>query len=147
MSESSEHLNLVTLMARRLALHYPNVAMENDLQTHPGESVPRIINGHRPDIYAYLKGGDFCIIGEAKTMAGLDNNHTYSQMISFVSYLETISKGIFVLGVSGEKSSRAKTLLRFVAHELRIVSTTAQVFDGLDFWTLDKENKPKWHLS
>lgn len=146
MSESSEHFDLVTLMARKLTLQYPDVVMETDLQTHPGEAVPRIINGHRPDIYAYLKDGDFCLVGEAKTMAGLDNDHTYSQVTSFVSYLETKSRGIFVLGVLGEKANKAKTLLRFIACELEIATTTMQVFDGLDFWKLDKENEYQWHL-
>lgn len=135
------------LMARQLQAQHPDILLQTDLQIKPGESVPRLINGHRPDIYAYRKDGSFCLIGEAKTVAGLDNKHTYTQMVSFVRYLEDNYQGILILGVSGEKANRAKTLLRFIHQKLGLAKTSLQVFDGCDYWILDKKEGMQWHLS
>ena len=146
MSESNEHRELVMLMAWKLQARHSNVLVEIDAQMHPGETVPRIINGRRPDIFAYTKDAKFFVIGEAKTVAGLDNKHTYTQMASFVGYLEAMHQGTFVLGISGEKANSAKTMLRFLRKELSLTKTSLQVFDGCDFWTLDKREGVLWHL-
>ncbi len=147
MSESNEHRGLVLLMAYQLQFQYPNILVETDLQMEPGESVPRIINGHRPDIYAYSKDKSFCIIGEAKTGTDLDNKHTHAQITSFTRHLEAKYQGIFVLGISGRKADRAKTLLRFLCKEQGLAKTSLRVFDGCDYWTLDKKEGVQWHLS
>lgn len=146
MSESNKHRDLVILMAHELQAQYPDIVMETDLQIEPGEPVPRIINAHRPDIYAYNKESNFCMIGEAK-ITNLNHKHTYIQITSFVSYLETKHQSIFILGVSGEKADEARTLLRFIHKELGLAKTNLQVFDGCDYWTLDRKEGMRWHLS
>lgn len=147
MSESSEHRALIVSMARKLIAQYPDFAMNTDLQMRPGEAMPPMVNEYRPDIYAYNKGKSYCIIGEAKTVPDLENNHTHLQMKSFLHHLESMPEGIFILGVSGEKADRAKTLLRFLFNDLALATTKLQVFDGCDYWTLDEKGGVLWHLS
>ncbi len=147
MSESSEHRDLVMLMACELRTLYPNIVMTTDVQMKPGEPIPPVIDGHRPDIYAHYKDESFCLIGEAKTVCDLENKHTYSQITSFVQHLESRLSGCFILGISGEKADRAKTLLRFIHKKLGLLKTSLQVFDGCDYWTLDRKEGMRWHLS
>lgn len=147
MSESSEHRDLVMLMACQLQYQYPDIVMQIDMQIMPGDHVPRLINKHRPDIYAYRKDGSFYLIGEAKTAHDLDNKHTHSQLTSFTQYLESKPSGCFVLAVSGEKADRAKTILRFIRQELNLSKIDLQVFDGCDCWALDNKEGVQWHLS
>jgi len=147
MSESSEHRDIIALMACGLQIRYPNLMLETDLQIRPGDPVPQIIDGHRPDICARDNAKQFFLIGEAKTDAHLYHRHTHAQITSFVRHLESKRSGVFVLGVIGAKSDGAKTLLRFIHSELGLVNTSLQVFDGCDYWTLDKQGGIQWHLS
>ena len=142
MSESKEHRELVMRLARDLATRYPTVSLTTDIQEKPGDSTPGLISGYRPDIYASVKSQGLCIICEAKTTNDLDNSHTNLQLRSFSAYLETHSRGLLVLGISGEGADRAKTILRFMAKELSPKVTTLQLFDGLDYWEL----RQTWHL-
>ncbi|MDA8008844.1 MAG: hypothetical protein MPK75_03890 [Alphaproteobacteria bacterium] len=146
MSESSEHRNLVKLIALDLQERYPNAVIKADLQMKPGDPVPRIVNNYRPDVYAHDKAENFCIIGEAKA-SGLGSKHTHAQITSFILHLEEKRSGVFILGAFGAKSNEAKTLLRFVRRELGLVNTSLQVFDGCDYWTLDSQGGKLWHLS
>ena len=147
MSESSEHRDLVVLMADGLRAKYPGAVIETDLQERPGDPVPPPIDGRRPDIYAHDKKKKLYVIGEAKTAADLDNKHTHAQIAAFVRYLEARGAGVFVLGVWGAKSDRAKTLLRFANIELELTTTRLQVFDGCDYWLLDPKGGIQWRLS
>ena len=147
MSESSEHRDIVILMARELQEQCPDVLMETDLQMRPGDPVPPIIGKHRPDIYAYRKDASFYLVGEVKIARDLENKHTYSQLTSFTQHLESKLSGCFVLGIPGEKADRAKTILRFLRQGLNLSKVDLKIFDGCDYWILDKKEGIKWHLS
>ncbi len=138
---------MVMLMARQLQAQYHDILVETDLQTTPGQPVPPIIDGYRPDIYAYNGVNNFYLIGEAKTRTGLNLEHTYIQISSFACYLEAKHQGTFVLGICGEKADSAKTLLRFLRKKLSLTKTILRVFDGCDYWELDKTDGVQWHLS
>ena len=134
------------MMASSLQERYPNAVIDTDLQISPGDPVPQIINNHRPDVYAYDKAENICVIGEVK-VAGLMSKHTQAQITSFVRYLEERRSGVLIVGAFGAKSNGAKTLLRFARRELEPANTSFQVFDGCYYWTLDNQGGKLWHLS
>lgn len=146
MSESNEHRNLIISMSIHIALKFPGSIITTDIQDRPGDPIPDLIDGFRPDIYAENGDRKSYIVGEAKTAQDLENTHSNSQLCSFANYLEDKEIGTLLLGISGEKADRAKTLLRFLYRELNITHTKFQIFDGLDFWTLNGKDENQWLL-
>ena len=148
MSQSDLHRNLVIRVAEALEVRHPGVSFTTDLQQIPGDVVPPIIGGFRPDVYAPRKSdADPVVIAEAKTDRDLDNRHTYNQVMSFITYLEQTSNGLFVLSVTGCVANRAKTLLRFICQDMRVTYSDIAVFDSCDFWFIDRDGGKTWHLS
>ena len=80
----------------------------------PGDEVPPLIGGFRPDVYGRKTSASSIVIAEAKTDGDLDNKHTHNQIKSFIDYLERRENSFFVLSVTGYGANRAKTLLRFM---------------------------------
>lgn len=146
MSESDAHSDLVKLVAKALESRHPKVIFDIDLQEAPGDTVPPIINGFRPDVYARARQDYRLFIAEAKTGADLKTQRTYEQVLAFTEHLETMKNGHFTLAAWGNNANRAKTLLRFIRMKLQAVNTMFEVFDGCDFWGLDQEGGIKWHL-
>ena len=147
MSESSEHRGLVVTMAEYLVRQYPGIIVDKDVQIKPGDPLPQMIGEYRPDIFAYYMGNDFRVVGEAKTSNDIENSHSQKQFLTFVTHLESKHGGIFLLGVPGEKADRAKTVLRFLSKDMVLKRTSLQIFDGFDYWMLDKEGGVRWLLN
>ena len=147
MSQSDAHRNLVTQVAKALESRYPRISIITDVQRVPGDAVPPIIDGYRPDVYARRMSANDLVIAEAKTDDDIDNTHTHNQIISFLTYLERSGSGFFVLSVTGYGANRAKTLLRFIYRDTLVTSTDLAVFDGCDFWLLDPTGGIVWRLS
>ena len=137
MSESEEHRTLVRGVRNALLLRYPNASVVVDIQTAPGDEVPPQIGGFRPDVF--MTRGSTTVIGEAKTTEDIDRPHTYSQVRSFIRYLERANDGYFVLAVDGCRGDLAKTVLRFVGREIMPARTGLMVFDGCDLWSMRKD--------
>lgn len=148
MSESVDHRRLTKGGIRLISSKYPNMKITSDIQESPGDPVPFLVGGHRPDIYATdLSQGakpNF-IIAEAKTDGDLDNSHTESQIKSFIDYLEQREQSQFIMLTTGVGAKRAKSILRFAHDEASIRHTQLAVFDTLDLWLYNSEAK-KWHL-
>ena len=147
MSQSDAHRKLVTRVARALALTYPHICMVTDLQQRPGDAVPPIVGGYRPDVYAGKTSTNPIVIAEAKTDKALAKAHTHNQIRSFIQYLDEERHGLFILSVTGCGANRGKTLLRFMRLETQATSVNISIFDGLDFWWLDPAGNITWHLS
>lgn len=105
-----------------------------------------MIGGFRPDLYATRGFGNETIIGEAKSNADLDNEHTRKQIMAFLSFLERKENGVFVLSVTGIGADRAKTILRFIHRDIRTTNVVVIVFDGCDWWSLDFPGGTRWLL-
>lgn len=148
MSQSDLHRLLVVGVLEALEARYPEVPFEVDLQRNPGDPVPPIIAGFRPDVYAAAgTPAGPVVIAEAKTDSDLDTKHTYDQVVSFVAYLEQRDNARFILSVTGCGADRAKTLLRFVRQELQVTRTSISLYDTYDFWCIDRVGGKMWHLS
>ena len=148
MSQSEVHKSLVKQVAEEIGLRYPKVSIITDLQQRPGDAVPPMISGFRPDVYAAQPDpSPSIIIAEAKTDGDLNNRHTDAQLQAFIRYLEhETDDGLFVLAVTGRKADQAKTFL-WITHQInQTVNTTLAVYDSHDFWVLDQESGVTWHL-
>ena len=143
MSESDEHRSLVLGVRDELCALYPGGLTLIDFQRMPGDEVPPLIGGFRPDVF--IRNSDTTIIADAKTASDLGRVHTYDQVASFINYLETTSAGVFVLSVTGPCADLAKTVLRFVSHETKVAGVRVGVFDECDLWLLDP-NGVTWHV-
>lgn len=147
MSQSEEHKFLIEKVAAMVDKRFPGLMLTVDLQHSPGDELPPLIGGFRPDVYGRNNQMGVTLIAEAKTDNDIDNRHTHRQVISFISYLERQNKGCFILAVTGIGANRAKTLLRFACKELNVKNITIEVFDCCDFWQLDLQSGVKWHLN
>ena len=147
MSQSDLHRNLVLRVAEEIKSRYPQIAVVVDVQKIPGDPVPPLIGGFRPDVYAETQTAcAIVVIAEAKTDNDINNRHTREQVSAFIRHLEEKPNGRFIFSVTDVGANRAKTVLRFMHQEMRTVGTELSVFDQLDLWSLDLESGVLWHL-
>lgn len=135
------------LAVQELESRHPQVSFTVDIQQRPGDPMPAIIGGFRPDAYAVLPVPPSIIIVEAKTDRDLDNSHTDKQLAAFVAHLEQKKTGSLVLSVTGPRADDAKTVLRFLRQTAQVQYATLSVYDGCDLWSLDQDSGVMWHLS
>lgn len=134
-------------MVTKLEHLHPRISITADVQQAPGDAVPPMIDGFRPDVYATLPTTPLIIIAEAKTDRDIDTSHTHSQLSAFVNYLEQKRAGSLILSVTGCGAGRAKTLLRFLYQSTGAKHTSLSVFDSCDLWSLDSNSGVTWHLN
>lgn len=146
MSQSDTHKWLVMQVAKALESRFPRLSIVTDLQKSPGDPIPPLIDGYRPDLYGRITVENSTVIAEAKTDSDLEKTHTYNQIETFISYLERKGDGLFVLSVTGCRADLAKTLLRFTRIRVQANTTNIAVFDGCDFWQLDPIGYITWRL-
>ena len=135
--------------AQAIQERHSAVHVVTDLIECPGDALPPLIGGYRPDIIARSNAANLDFIAEAKTDRDIDNNHTQRQINAFVNHLDVRAsrQGIFILTVNGQVADTARTVLRFACRHYVSSSLRVQLFDGLDFWTLGPFGAPVWHLS
>ena len=150
MSQSDAHRKLVIATARAIRQRHPNVLIQTDIQGSPGDPVPPLIGGYRPDIIGrYAPACPDLFIAEAKTDSDIERQHTLDQIDAFVGYLRNLRHGIgtFILTVDGCIADRARTVLRFACRQHVSSRLCVRLFDGLDFWVLNALGVPQWRLS
>ena len=148
MSQSDLHKRLVVQVADKIKTRYPEISIVTDIQQAPNDTVPPMIKGFRPDVYATMPTGSIpVVIAEAKTDFDIENKHTEQQVSAFIDYLEQMPKGVFIMAVTGHMANRSKTFLRFFRQANPAIRTTLSVFDSHDLWTLAPMPSPIWHLS
>lgn len=150
MSQSNEHRRLVIATAEAIEQRHPTIRVMTDLLDSPGDCIPPLIGGYRPDIIG--RGDATClkvVIAEAKTDHDIDNRHTRDQIDAFVEHLEAIPSGTgtFVLSVNGHAADAARTVLRFTCRQRVSSRLHIKLFDGLDFWNLGPMGTALWRLS
>ena len=134
-------------VAKALKSRYPRLSIITDIQESPGDPIPRLIDGYRPDLYARITVENSIVIAEAKTDNDLEKTHTYNQIETFITHLERKEFGLFVLSVTGCRADHARTILRFTRRRVQAKRTHIAVFDGCDFWELDPIGNITWLLS
>ena len=134
-------------LARAVEKRFAGTRVVTDFQNAPGDEVPPRVNEYQPDVFAGSASQGILILGEAKTPHDIDSGRSLGQLAAFIRHLEQVSEGTLILSVPGHCGDLAKTTLRVLHTELRVMNTRLEVFDQLDFWTLDREEGRLWHLS
>ncbi len=133
MPESATHAALVQAVIAFAEVElgaFVNIAVREDA-VHPmrGERPPRI-EGYTPDVHAIDVPTTKTLIGEAKTRADLETDHSRRQIAAFLSYLAKTSGGLFVLAVPLTAGPRARRLLVELSAPLAAAAPRIVVLDG-----------------
>ena len=143
------HSQIVIATASAIQQRHQSVRVTIDLLGDPGDPVPPLIGGYRPDIVAYSNAGGLkFFIAEAKTDGDIDNHHTWNQINAFVNHLAALASGtgVFILAVNGQVADIARSLLCFACRQYVSSRLHIKLFDGLDFWSLGPFGAPLWRL-
>ena len=149
MSQSNAHRELVLATALAIQQRHPDVSVCADLQEFPGDPVPPLIGGFRPDIFARsVCACPNVLIAEAKTDRDIDNQHTLDQIGAFLDHLDTLPLGVgtLVLAVDGCAADLARTVLGFACRQRVSPRLRVKLFDGFDFWLLGAVGVRQWRL-
>lgn len=146
MAETDLHRRLVSQVACLLSCRLPGSTIVADLAEAPGTPVPPTIDGFRPDVCVRGPSGEIVALAEAKT-GGLDFEHTYRQVGTFLRSLDKSPNSLFVLAVPGKVADHAKTLLRVLRTSNGARKVQVGVFDELDLWFLDPTDGRRWRLA
>ena len=147
MSESEAHRHLVRHAAITLQRRFPHGRTVADAQGRPGDPLPPLVGGFRPDVWTKDLMGRTLAIGEAKSLPkDFEKDRTYNQAVAFIRQLERFQDGLFVLFVYGEAADQARTFLRVLTLRERFAKTTLCVHDTLDLWHLRHAGSMTWRL-
>lgn len=133
MPESATHADLVTAIIA-FATHElggPDGIVVRDDAVRPfrGERPPRI-GGYTPDVYATDVPTTRTLVGEAKTCADLENDHTRRQLNAFLEHLVHTPGGTLVLAVPLAARATARRLVAEVIRELAGRPPRVVLLDG-----------------
>lgn len=134
MAESAVHASLVMALiayADTALGGLANLSVRDDaVRPLRGERPPRV-NGYVPDLYATNVPTTATLIGEAKTKADLENEHSRKQINAFLAYLAQTPNGIFVLSVPLPAAMAARRLLIELKAPFQDAQTRTVVIDGV----------------
>lgn len=107
-----------------------NLAVSEDsVRPIRGERPPRI-GGYTPDVHACDVPTRRTVIGEAKTRADLENDHSRRQISAFLTHLAQTPGGTFVLAVPYVAGATARRLLAELCLPLGSRAPGYVVLDG-----------------
>lgn len=130
MGESAKHVDLINLMKNRICSN-EEVDAALILVDDPTDrkNVPPTINGYKPDLYYDFN--DLLVIGEAKTKDDLLNEHTKSQIETYIKLCANYTgNSRLYLAVPWMESVLANNLIKKISKKLG-VSVTYFVVDEL----------------
>jgi hypothetical protein len=129
MSESLIHMELVRLMAGRVAADLlggdASLIVLDSPNGGPGRRPP-VIQGHIPDLYVHQTGRTMLILGEAKTARDIETERCERQLAVFLNYCAIQENAILVVAVPWYKTRFTRSLLRVLHGRLAapLVRTT-----------------------
>lgn len=116
MPESSIHTNLVKLLAKWVVELLPpedSSHMLIDIPENSPQKKPPKLYEFVPDIFVSNTSRYTFIIGEAKTAADIDNNHTVEQLTAFLRKCSESDNSLLVLAVPWHEVKLAKSLIKY----------------------------------
>lgn len=136
MAESNKHSALVNIIIRYIGREHTDIAalgIINDLSSPLRAEKPNRIDGFVPDVYAFDAPLTTIIIGEAKTHADLETDHSKKQITAFLSFLGHQKTGIFILAVPWQAKRRAQTVVATLREAVGAASVETITLDDLGF--------------
>jgi hypothetical protein len=91
---------------------------------------PPKVAGYTPDVLATNIPTTRTLIGEAKTRADLENDHSRQQISAFLRYLSHTAGGIFVLAVPLNAGATARRLVAELSSPLGNTAPRLVILDG-----------------
>jgi len=112
MAESEEHIFLVRMIEEYAAKSHPLRQVLSDAAPELGGNRPPTIGDFIPDVYCPIASGLPLLIGEAKTVPDLMNEHTKKQIAAYLRHLKGIGKGTLCIATRWD-------YVQFVCNSLR----------------------------
>ena len=137
MAESEEHSRLVSILHAYIADQYCDgngERISTDSRGYRRDSRPPNIGGYIPDAYVMLEPWGVVVIGEAKSIKDLENDHTRRQLTAFLRKCSRNSGSALVLAVPWVIAGLARTFLANIKEEhglSQIDSVVISEIDGL----------------
>lgn len=135
MAESTLHLHLVEGIIRFIREGnvgaVDNLAVLHDLPGAIGCPKPPAVGAFRPDVYAISTPPAMAIIGEAKTSADLDTQHTRDQFHAYLRHLLMHHRSFLIVAVPWQLVRRARYLATVAQHDIAETQTKIVILDGL----------------
>lgn len=138
MPESQQHRRLVQHLhdwVMSTHIHDSPTVVYIDSRQYSHISRPPLVNGYIPDLYVSRPDDSGVIIGEAKTANDLENEHTHSQFIAYLSWCAAREGSLLVVAVPWYMSRFAKSMVHNIEKRLR-VRPDSIVLDELDPTTI-----------
>ena len=134
MAESSTHTNLVQLIVTYIRREHKQVTalgIIDDLPDLLHAEKPNRVGGFVPDVYAFDAPLTTVIIGEAKTTADLETDHSKRQLCAFLTHLSHQEAGILILAVPWQAKRRAQAIIEMLRAETGAASVQAVTLDDV----------------
>lgn len=113
MGESLTHIQLVQRIVTHVRSQFPAscLCVQEDLPETLRCEKPPMIEGYHPDIFAEDTPPTFTLIGEAKTAADLETEHSKLQFRAYLGYLKLRSCPHLVVATPWYARNSARSLL------------------------------------
>lgn len=123
MAESQEHVDLVKALYVWVKERFGDSFYDFYILSDLPESMekPDVIGGFRPDLFARAPG-HLTLIGEAKTIADLETEHTRQQVAAFLRFLSGAPGAVFVIATPWPAHASAKNLVSTIARQTGITN-------------------------
>ena len=134
MAESNKHSALVHIIIKYIGrehAHITALGIIDDLSSPLRAEKPNRIEGFVPDVYAFDAPLTTIIIGEAKTQADLETEHSKKQITAFLSFLGHQETGIFILAVPWQAKRRAQAIVAALREAVGASSVETVTLDDL----------------
>lgn len=120
MPESTTHLGLVRHLAiwvERNPIDSGNVVVYIDEPSRDAANKPPRLLGYTPDLYCKNLEATRILVGEAKSAYEVESRHSRKQFAAFLTHLQLVDHGIFLLAVPWHVVPQAKSLIRAIQRE------------------------------
>lgn len=134
MAESNTHSALVKVIIKYIGREHAQIAalgIVNDLSGPLGAEKPNRIDGFVPDVYAFDAPLTTVIIGEAKTQADLETEHSKKQIAAYLAFLRHQTTGIFILAVPWQAKRRASAIVASLRESVGASSVKTVTLDDV----------------
>lgn len=134
LAESLTHTTLVQLIVNYIRREHERITalgIIDDLPDLLHAEKPSRVGGFVPDIYAFDAPLTTVIIGEAKTAADLETDHSKRQLSAFLTHLSHQENGVFILAVPWQAKRRAQAIIEILRTETGATSVQTVTLDDI----------------